>query len=188
MGGIKSGQSRDTRYGKHNKETKKMRGIKSGPCLVCLDCPLLIPPIFLVSLLCFPGLVSFDCPLLIHLIFLVSLLSFPCLVSLDSSHLFSFFVVFFVSSCVSWLSTLYSSFFFSFFVGQPRDTRHGKLNKETKKMRWIKSGQPRDTRHGKLNKETKKMRGIKSGQLRDTRHGKHNKETKKMGGIKRRCK
>jgi hypothetical protein len=30
MGGIKSGQSRDTRHGKHNKETKKMRGIKSG--------------------------------------------------------------------------------------------------------------------------------------------------------------
>jgi hypothetical protein len=28
-------------------------------------------------------------------------------------------------------------------------------------MRWIKSGQPRDTRHGKLNKETKKMGGIK---------------------------
>jgi hypothetical protein len=45
-------------------------------------------------------------------------------------------------------------------------------------MGGIKSGQPRDTRHGKLNKETKKMRGIKSGQLRDTRHGKHNKETK----------
>jgi hypothetical protein len=45
--------------------------------------------------------------------------------------------------------------------GQSRDTRHGKLNKETKKMRWIKSGQPRDTRHGKLNKETKKMGGIK---------------------------
>jgi hypothetical protein len=30
MGGIKSGQSRDTKHGKHNKETKKMRGIKSG--------------------------------------------------------------------------------------------------------------------------------------------------------------
>jgi hypothetical protein len=30
MGGIKSGQSTDTRHGKHNKETKKMRGIKSG--------------------------------------------------------------------------------------------------------------------------------------------------------------
>ena len=25
MGGIKSGQSRDKRHGKHNKETKKMR-------------------------------------------------------------------------------------------------------------------------------------------------------------------
>ena len=43
------------------------------------------------------------------------------------------------------------------------------------------SGQSRDTRHGKHNKETKKMGGIKSGQSRDTRHGKHNKETKKMG-------
>jgi hypothetical protein len=52
-------------------------------------------------------------------------------------------------------------------------------------MRGIKSGQPRDTRHGKLNKETKKMRGIKSGQPGDTRYGKLNKETKKMGGIKR---
>ena len=52
-------------------------------------------------------------------------------------------------------------------------------------MGGIKSGQPRDTRHGKLNKETKKMRGIKSGQPGDTRYGKLNKETKKMGGIKR---
>ena len=52
-------------------------------------------------------------------------------------------------------------------------------------MRGIKSGQSRDTRHGKLNKETKKMRGIKSGQPGDTRYGKLNKETKKMGGIKR---
>jgi hypothetical protein len=40
----------------------------------------------------------------------------------------------------------------------PRDTRHGKLYKETKKMGEIKSGQSRDTRHGKLYKETKKMR------------------------------
>ena len=47
-------------------------------------------------------------------------------------------------------------------------------------MGRIKSGQSRDTRHGKLNKETKKMRGIKSGKSRDTRHGKHNKEIKKM--------
>ena len=28
MRGIKSGQLRDTRHGKHNKETKKMGGIK----------------------------------------------------------------------------------------------------------------------------------------------------------------
>ena len=47
-------------------------------------------------------------------------------------------------------------------------------------MGGIKRGQSRDTRHGKLNKETKKMGGIKSGKSRDTRHGKHNKETKKM--------
>ena len=47
-------------------------------------------------------------------------------------------------------------------------------------MRGIKSGQPRDTRHGKHNKETKNIGGIKSGQSRDTRHGKLNKETKKM--------
>jgi hypothetical protein len=47
-------------------------------------------------------------------------------------------------------------------------------------MGGIKRGQSRDTRHGKLNKETKKMGGIKSGKSRNTRHGKHNKETKKM--------
>jgi hypothetical protein len=47
-------------------------------------------------------------------------------------------------------------------------------------MGGIKSGQSRDTRHGKHNKETKKIGGIKSGQSRDTRYGKHNKETKKM--------
>jgi hypothetical protein len=47
-------------------------------------------------------------------------------------------------------------------------------------MRGIKSGQSRDTRHGKHNKETKKMGGIKSGQSRDARHGKLYKETKKM--------
>jgi hypothetical protein len=46
-------------------------------------------------------------------------------------------------------------------------------------MRGIKSGQPRDTRHRKLNKETKMMGGIKSGQPRDTRHGKHNKKLKR---------
>jgi hypothetical protein len=33
-----------------------------------------------------------------------------------------------------------------------------KHNKETKKMGGIKSGQSRDARHGKLYKETKKMR------------------------------
>jgi hypothetical protein len=42
----------------------------------------------------------------------------------------------------------------SIMSGQSRDTRHGKHNKETKKMRWINRGQSRDTRHGKLNKET----------------------------------
>ena len=47
-------------------------------------------------------------------------------------------------------------------------------------MGGIKRGQSRDTRHGRHNKETKKMGGIKSGQSRDTRYGKHNKETKKM--------
>jgi hypothetical protein len=87
---------------------------------------------------------------LIPPIFLVSLLSFPCLVSLGCPLLIP-------------LIFLVSLLCFSCLV---------KHNKETKKMRGIKSGQSRDTRHGKHNKETKKMRGIKSGQSRDTRHGK----------------
>jgi hypothetical protein len=59
--------------------------------------------------------------------------------------------------------------------GQSRDKRHGKRNKETKKMGGIKRQKTR-----KLYKKTKKMGGIKIGKSRETRHGKLNKETKKM--------
>ena len=39
---------------------------------------------------------------------------------------------------------------------ETQDTEN--TTKKLKKMGGIQSGQPRDTRHGKLNKETKKMR------------------------------
>ena len=64
-------------------------------------------------------------------------------------------------------------------TGKSRDTRHENSTRKLKDGRnqeWT----SRDKRHGKRNKETKKMGGIKIGKSRETRHGKLNKETKKM--------